>query len=157
MGRMTYQMPSVHLLRLGLRYNRGKVTKSADIDSGTMMCILAVGGVGIILGLSTYGYKIMNTIGTKLTAITPVRGSCIELGAAMVVIYGSGQGWPRRRPMHKLGRLLRLVYLKEHLESIGNYLQKTCFGWIFTLVFVACSTAFLVGPSPEPFKGQYCS
>ena len=93
------------------------------------MCILAVGGVGIILGLSTYGYKIMNTIGTKLTAITPVRGSCIELGAAMVVIYGSGQGWPLSTThAHKLGRLLRLVYLKEHLESIGNYLQKLVLG-----------------------------
>ena len=44
--------------------------------------------------LATYGYKIMNAMGVKLIAITPSRGSCIELGAALVVIYGTGQGWP---------------------------------------------------------------
>ena len=45
-----------------IAYNRGKVTKSAEIDSGAMLCILALGGVGMIIGLSTYGYKIMNAI-----------------------------------------------------------------------------------------------
>ena len=33
-------------------------------------------------------------MGVKLTAITPSRGTCIELGAAFVIIYGTGQGWP---------------------------------------------------------------
>ena len=138
-------------------YNRGKVTKSAEIDSGTMMSILALGGVGIILGLSTYGYKIMNAIGTKLTAITPVRGSCIELGAAMVVIYGSGQGWPLSTTHCQIGATVA-VGLFEGTSGVNwKLFAKTCFGWIFTLVFVACSTAFLVGPSPEPLKGEYCS
>ena len=64
------------------------------MDPGTMLWILALGGVGIVVGLATYGYKIMNAMGVKLIAITPSRGSCIELGAALVVIYGTGQGWP---------------------------------------------------------------
>jgi len=138
-------------------YNRGKVTKSAEIDSGTMMCILALGGVGIILGLSTYGYKIMNAMGTKLTAITPVRGSCIELGAAMVVIYGSGQGWPLSTTHCQIGATVA-VGLFEGTSGVNwKLFAKTCFGWIFTLVIVGSSTAVLVGPSPEPLKGQYCS
>merc|ERR1711924_427733 len=68
--------------------------KQAEMDPGTMLWILALGGVGIVVGLATYGYKIMNAMGVKLIAITPSRGSCIELGAALVVIYGTGQGWP---------------------------------------------------------------
>lgn len=138
-------------------YNRGKVTKSAEIDSGAMLCILALGGVGMIIGLSTYGYKIMNAMGTKLTAITPVRGSCIELGAAMVVIYGSGQGWPLSTTHCQIGATVA-VGLFEGTSGVNwRLFAKTCFGWIFTLVFVACSTAILVGPSPEPLKGEYCS
>ena len=78
-------------------YKKGKVVKQAEMDPGTMAWILALGGAGIVVGLATYGYKIMNAMGVKLIAITPSRGSCIELGAALVVIYGTGQGWPSRR------------------------------------------------------------
>tara|TARA_B100001175_G_scaffold279348_1_gene256485 strand:- start:3707 stop:5377 length:1671 start_codon:yes stop_codon:yes gene_type:complete len=138
-------------------YNRGKVTKSAEIDSGAMLCILALGGVGMIIGLSTYGYKIMNAMGTKLVAITPVRGSCIELGAAMVVIYGSGQGWPLSTTHCQIGATVA-VGLFEGTSGVNwRLFAKTCFGWIITLVIVGSSTAILVGPSPEPLKGEYCS
>merc|ERR1711918_34598 len=65
-----------------------------EMPAEVMLWILALGGVGIVVGLATYGYKIMNAMGVKLTAITPSRGSCIELGAAFVIIYGTGQGWP---------------------------------------------------------------
>ena len=64
------------------------------MDPDTMMWILALGGAGIVVGLATYGYKIMNAMGVKMIAITPSRGYCIELGAALVVIYGTAQGWP---------------------------------------------------------------
>ena len=64
------------------------------MNENTMMWILALGGCGMTLGLATYGYKIINAMGVKLTGITPSRGSCIELGAALVIIYGTGQGWP---------------------------------------------------------------
>ena len=33
---------------------------------------------------------------------------------------------------------------------------KCCFGWVITLVVVGTTTALLVGPSPEPLKGEYC-
>jgi len=138
-------------------YNRGKVTKSAEIDSGAMLCILALGGVGMIIGLSTYGYKIMNAMGTKLVAITPVRGSCIELGAAMVVIYGSGQGWPLSTTHCQIGATVAVGLFEGKSGVNWRLFAKTCFGWIITLVVVGSSTAILVGPSPEPLKGQYCS
>ena len=57
-------------------YKKGKVVKQAEMDPGTMLWILALGGVGIVVGLATYGYKIMNAMGVKLIAITPSRGSC---------------------------------------------------------------------------------
>ena len=99
------------------------------------MCILALGGVGIILGLSTYGYKIMNAMGTKLTAITPVRGSCIELGAAMVVIYGSGQGWPLSTTHCQIGATVA-VGLFEGTSGVNwKLFAKTCFGWIFYISY----------------------
>lgn len=51
--------------------------------------ILAVGGVGIVLGLALFGYKIISAIGVKIAKITPSRGFSIELGAAVMVIIGT--------------------------------------------------------------------
>mmetsp|Transcript_10674 Transcript_10674/g.25327 ORF Transcript_10674/g.25327 Transcript_10674/m.25327 type:complete len:493 (-) Transcript_10674:553-2031(-) len=56
--------------------------------------ILALGGVGIVIGLATYGYKIMCAIGVKMCRITASRGFAIELGAAIVIVVGSQLGIP---------------------------------------------------------------
>ena len=37
--------------------------------------ILVVGGAGIVLGLATYGYKIMRVLGVKMTKLTNSRGA----------------------------------------------------------------------------------
>ena len=137
-------------------YKKGKVVPKHEMDPDTMMWILALGGAGIVVGLATYGYKIMRAMGVKLTAITPSRGSCIELGAAFVIIYGTGQGWPLSTTHCQIGATVA-VGLFEGVGGVNVKLfAKTCFGWIITLVVVGCTTAMLVGPSPEPLKGEYC-
>jgi len=40
--------------------------------------ILAIGGVGIVAGLATWGWRVMETIGRNITALTPTRGFCAE-------------------------------------------------------------------------------
>lgn len=56
--------------------------------------MLFLGGVGIVVGLATYGYKVMQTIGTKITELTPTRGYAATLAAASVVVLASGLGLP---------------------------------------------------------------
>jgi PiT family inorganic phosphate transporter len=56
--------------------------------------MLLIGGVGIVIGLATYGYKVMQTIGTKITELTPTRGYCATISAAGVVVIASGLGLP---------------------------------------------------------------
>jgi PiT family inorganic phosphate transporter len=56
--------------------------------------MLLLGGVGIIIGLATYGYKVMQTIGTRITELTPTRGYCATIAAAGVVVIASGFGLP---------------------------------------------------------------
>ncbi|KAH8097583.1 inorganic phosphate transmembrane transporter [Aureococcus anophagefferens] len=137
-------------------YKKGKVVPKHEMDPDTMMWILALGGAGIVVGLATYGYKIMNAMGVKMIAITPSRGYCIELGAALVVIYGTAQGWPLSTTHCQVGAIVA-VGLFEGTDGVNLKLfAKTCFGWIITLVVVGCSTAVLVGPSPEPLKKYYC-
>jgi PiT family inorganic phosphate transporter len=56
--------------------------------------ILLLGGGGIVLGLITLGYRVMLTVGKRITELTPSRGFCAELAAATTVVLASRTGLP---------------------------------------------------------------
>lgn len=56
--------------------------------------ILAVGGLGIVIGLATWGYRVIETIGHHITELTPTRGFAAEFGAACTVLIASVLGLP---------------------------------------------------------------
>ena len=62
--------------------------------SALPLWILVLGGVGIIIGLATMGYRVMKTIGHRITALTPSRGFCATLAAAATVVLASRTGLP---------------------------------------------------------------
>lgn len=62
--------------------------------SALPLWILLLGGGGIVLGLLTLGYKVMLTVGKKITELTPSRGFCAELAAAITVVLASRTGLP---------------------------------------------------------------
>lgn len=74
----------VHIVRTG----------AVEMKVGMPTWILAVGGVGIILGLATFGYRVMMTVGSKIVEMSPSRGFAAEFGAATTVLICSLQGLP---------------------------------------------------------------
>jgi len=68
----------------------GEVAQSSALP----LWILVGGGIGIVAGLATYGYKVMRTIGTKITELTPTRGFCATMAAAITVVLASRTGMP---------------------------------------------------------------
>lgn len=62
--------------------------------SALPLWILILGGVGIVVGLATLGYRVMQTIGTRITELTPSRGYCATLAAAATVVLASRTGLP---------------------------------------------------------------
>ncbi len=68
----------------------GEVAQKATLP----VWILILGGTGIVVGLATMGYKVMQTIGTKITELTPSRGYCATLAAATTVVLASKTGLP---------------------------------------------------------------
>lgn len=55
---------------------------------------LALGGFGIVVGLATWGWRVIETIGKKITELTPTRGFAAEFGAAMTILVASRLGLP---------------------------------------------------------------
>jgi len=68
----------------------GEVAQKAELP----LWILILGGAGIVLGLATLGYRVMRTIGTSITELTPSRGFCATLAAAATVVLASRTGLP---------------------------------------------------------------
>lgn len=68
----------------------GEVMQKSELP----IWILLLGGTGIVLGLITLGYRVMLTVGKKITELTPSRGFCAELAAATTVVIASRTGLP---------------------------------------------------------------
>jgi len=56
--------------------------------------MLALGGLGIVVGLGTWGYRVIETVGRKITALTPSRAFAAELAAAATIVLASRMGIP---------------------------------------------------------------
>lgn len=101
--------------------------------SATPHWILLLGAVGIVIGLATYGYKVIATIGEKITELTPSRGFAAEFAAATTVVTASGMGLPISTTHTLVGAVLG-VGLARGLGSLNIGVVGSIFAsWVVTL------------------------
>ncbi len=72
------------------------ILAEGNVGFGTTLptWLLCLGGLGIVAGLATWGWRVIETIGKKITELTPTRGFCAELAAATTVVVASRLGMP---------------------------------------------------------------
>ena len=107
----------------------GEVVQTA----GLPLWILVLGGVGIVVGLGTMGYRVMETIGTKITELTPTRGYCATLAAATTVVLASKTGLPVSTTQIAVGAVMGVGLARGvgaiDLRVIGGIILS----WLITL------------------------
>jgi PiT family inorganic phosphate transporter len=111
------------------------VTSEGNISAKAIMppWILLLGGAGIVVGLATYGFKVMGTIGRKITELTPSRGFAAELGAAGTVVIASGTGLPISTTHTLVGAVLG-VGLARGIGALNLQMVGSIFlSWLVTL------------------------
>ena len=129
-----------------LIWSNGEIRKKAEME-GNAYWILGLGGLGIVIGLISYGYKIIRAIGIKICKITPSRGFAIELGTSTVVIIGSRLGIPLSTTHCQIGGTMGVASLENFRKCSGlncKVVGKSILGWFLTLIFVGCTTALFV-------------
>ncbi len=95
--------------------------------------ILSLGGLGIVIGLMTYGKKVMATIGTQITELTPSRGFAATLAAATTVVLASSTGLPISTTHTLVGAVLG-VGLARGIAALNLNVVRTIFiSWVVTL------------------------
>ncbi len=111
------------------------VVETGEVTLKTAMpsWILLLGGLGIVIGLVTYGHKVMTTIGKNITELTPSRGFAAELAAATTVVIASGTGIPVSTTHTLVGAVLG-VGMARGISALNIGVIRTIFmSWIITL------------------------
>jgi len=107
----------------------GEVLQKSELP----LWILLLGGCGIILGLVTLGYRVMLTVGKKITELTPSRGFCAQLAAASTVVIASRTGMPVSTTHILIGSVLG-VGLARGLGALDlRVVLNIVISWVVTL------------------------
>ena len=95
--------------------------------------VLVLGAAGIVVGLATYGVRVIRTVGTGITHLTPSRGFAAELAAASVIVIASGTGMPISTTHTLVGAVLG-VGLARGIAAIRlNVVWQILASWLITL------------------------
>ena len=125
----------------------GEVAQKA----GLPLWILVLGGVGIVIGLSTMGYRVMETIGTKITELTPTRGYCATLAAATTVVLASKTGLPVSTTQIAVGAVMGVGLAR----GVGAIDMRVVGGIILSWFVTLPAGAFLAALFFFLFKGIF--
>lgn len=127
----------VHILQTG----------TIEMKVAVPLSILMLGGAGIVIGLATYGHKVMTTVGTKITEITPSRGVAADIAASATVLICTRLSLPVSTTHTLVGAIMG-IGLARGLGGINKDVSRKIFGsWFVTVpaAAVLCIVFFLVG------------
>ncbi|WP_339513969.1 inorganic phosphate transporter [Pseudomonas sp. RL_15y_Pfl2_60] len=104
--------------------------------------VLLLGAVGIVIGLATYGYKVIATIGKEITELTPSRGFAAELATATTVVGASAIGLPVSTTHTLVGAVLG-VGIARGIGALNlGVIGKIFMSWLITLPVGAALSIF---------------
>ncbi len=90
-----------------------------DSDVALPFWVLAIGALGISLGLTLFGPRLIRTVGEKITKMDPIRAYCVALSAAVTVLVASAMGLPVSSTHIAVGAVFGVGYLREILTNQG--------------------------------------
>lgn len=95
--------------------------------------VLLIGAIGIVIGLATYGVRVIRTVGQKITHLTPSRGFAAELAASSTIVVASGTGMPISTTQTLVGAVLG-VGMARGLTAIDLKVVRNIFAsWVVTI------------------------
>jgi PiT family inorganic phosphate transporter len=114
------------------------------VDSATVVqrvnvpiWVLLLGGAGIVLGLATYGYRVIATVGSRITEVTPSRGFAAEIGTAITILIGSKLGLPLSTTHTLVGAVVGVGVARGMSALNMRVIRNIIISWLITIPFAA--------------------
>ncbi|MQL98198.1 hypothetical protein Taro_030903 [Colocasia esculenta] len=95
--------------------------------------VLAWGGFGIVAGLTIWGYRVIATIGKKITELTPTRGFAAEFAAASVVVVASKLGLPISATHTLVGAVMGVGFARGFNNVRAETVREIVASWAVTI------------------------
>ena len=111
------------------------VSYNSSVDSQTAVTtgVLLLGSVGIVIGLITFGYRVIGTVGKGITKITPSSAFAANLATAFVVILSSGYGFPVSTTHTLIGAVIGVGLVNSSKSLSWGKVGQIFSGWIITI------------------------
>ncbi len=107
--------------------------KTVTMATQTPLWLLALGGAGIVVGLMTWGWRVIETVGKKITDLTPTRGFAAEISAAATILFASKLGLPISTTHTLIGAILG-VGLARGIGALNlGVLKDIVAAWVITI------------------------
>ena len=114
-----------------------------DAQAPVQPWLLMGGGVFIGAGIIIWGWRIIRTIGEKITTITPSRGFAAEFGAATTVLICSQMGLPISTTHTLVGAVIGVGFARGMKALDLGIIRKIIESWIYTIPFTAMLTIII--------------
>jgi len=97
--------------------NDAVMSGGISTKAGIPLWVMAVGAIGIALGLALYGPKLIRTVGSEITELDQVRAFSVAMAAAITVIIASQLGLPVSSTHIAIGGIFGVGFLREYLTQ----------------------------------------
>ncbi len=95
--------------------------------------IILLGCLGVVIGFLMYGRKVIETVGSSITALTPSRAFAATLSAATTVVVATSTGIPVSATQTLVGAVLG-VGLARGIGALNLIVIRNIFmSWVLTL------------------------
>ncbi|MGB5506068.1 MAG: inorganic phosphate transporter [Sulfurovum sp.] len=100
--------------------NDAVMTGGISVKAGIPIWVMAVGALGIAIGLALYGPKLIRTVGSEITELDQMRAFSVAMAASITVIIASQLGLPVSSTHIAVGGIFGVGFLREYLASTGQ-------------------------------------
>ena len=97
--------------------NDAVMTGGISSKAGIPLWVMAVGAMGIAIGLALYGPKLIKTVGSEITELDQMRAFSVAMAASITVIIASQLGLPVSSTHIAVGGIFGVGFLREYLEG----------------------------------------
>ncbi len=116
-------------------------TGAISIEVEVPIEVLVLGGIGIIVGLGTWGYRVIETVGKKITEMTPSRGFSAEYGATITILLCSRMGLPVSTTHTLVGSVVGIGFARGIAAIDFRVIRNIVLSWLITLPITAALAA----------------
>ena len=97
--------------------NDAVMTGGISSKAGIPLWVMAVGAIGIAIGLALYGPKLIRTVGSEITELDQMRAFSVAMAASITVIIASQLGLPVSSTHIAVGGIFGVGFLREYLAE----------------------------------------